>query len=101
MSESPAEENPTPVATGASQTETVPPYKPAVMRWRAAAGPWIKRKLVPPHAVKRRWWWNRLFVQINDPFFFKGQSEYDIYRGLLPSVHRAAGVLGEAQGLVA
>lgn len=85
---------------GSAAPTAPPPYEPAVMRWRRRIGPWIKRKLVPPGAVKRRWWWNRLFVQINEPFFFKDQSERDIFIRLLPARRRAVGVLEEAQRLL-
>ena len=72
-------------------------YVPAVMRLRKSAGPWIKQQLAPEHATRRRWWWNRLFVQVDESFFFEGGTEESIYESLKPSSDRASDVLAEAR----
>jgi hypothetical protein len=72
-------------------------YVPAVMRLRKWAGPWIKELLAPERAIRRRWWWNRLFVQIDDPFFFENESEESIYEWLRSASGRPAGVLADAR----
>jgi hypothetical protein len=40
------------------------------MGWRRNFGPRVKQALAPEKAKTRRWWWNRLFVQVPAPTEF-------------------------------
>lgn len=75
-------------------------YEPSVIRWRRRLGPWIKKTVVPHGSVRRRWWWNRLFVQVADPYFFGDQTKDTIYESLKSAIRRAESVLAEARHVV-
>jgi hypothetical protein len=97
----PAREVDSAIEGAEAEREPSTPYLPAVMRVRRWLGPAIKRGLVPEGSVRRRWWWNRLFVQIDQPFFFRDQTSDEIYRALRPAIGRSAGVLAEAEQVLA
>lgn len=74
-------------------------YLPTIMGWRARLGPALKRRLVPETSVRRRWWWNRVFIQVNKPFFYADDDRDSIYAKLQPAATRSEDVLAEAQAV--
>ncbi|HEV2924401.1 MAG TPA: hypothetical protein VGW98_10230 [Solirubrobacteraceae bacterium] len=72
------------------------PYEPFFMPWRRAFGPCVKRTLAPEHANARRWWWNRLFVQVPAPTDFL-QDEAALRELLATQADRGSDVLAEAK----
>ena len=75
-------------------------YEPTIMKWRASLGPWIKAKLAPADAKRRRWWWNRLFVQVHDQYLLTAKPK-DVFQSLQPAASRSEEVLAEAEALLA
>jgi hypothetical protein len=76
--------------------EPTDPYEPVVMQWRHEFPKWVKRKLAPERSSRRRWWWDRLFVQIGDwnPYAKKD----DVLAALKAKQRgRSADVLAEAR----
>jgi hypothetical protein len=81
----------------AKSSEAESEYTPWVMQARAWLGPALKRFLVPSGSTKRRWWWNRLFIQVDRPYFFAGETRNDIREKLKPAAGRASELRTEAQ----
>jgi hypothetical protein len=75
-------------------------YEPTVIKWRASLAPFIKSKLAPAES-RRRWWWNRLFVQVHDQYFFQGETRETILQSLQPAAGRSHEILAEAEALLA
>jgi hypothetical protein len=61
----------------------------------------IKAQLVPENSRRRAWWWNRMFVQVGDRYFYPDKSAQDIADSLMGSSARSEEVLAEAQVLLA
>ena len=80
------------------QPELAQPYEPAPRRWLRNTGRWIERVVAPADAIKRRWWWERLFVPLPGPTHFL-DSEEEIANRLKPANGRRAETLAEAQTL--
>ena len=75
-------------------------YEPTVMKWRARLGPFVKSKLAPEE-TRRRWWWNRLFVQVHKQYFFRDETQETIFQSLQPASGRSEEILAEAEALLA
>jgi len=71
-------------------------YEPFFMRWRRALGPWLKSTLAPESKRARRWWWNRVFVQVPQAQSAEESREALLGR-LQPHVARSGEVLAEAK----
>lgn len=71
-------------------------YEPFFMQWRRNFGPRIKQTLAPEEARTRRWWWNRLFVQVPAPTEFL-QTKDELRELLSAQRDRSAQVLIEAK----
>jgi hypothetical protein len=66
------------------------------MKWRRGFAPAIKECLAPEEAKLRRWWWNRLFVQVPAPREFL-QTKDELLQLLSAQEDRSTQVLVEAQ----
>jgi hypothetical protein len=72
------------------------PYQPFFMEWRRKFGPSIKQTLAPESARTRRWWWNRVFVQVPPPAEFL-EEQAQLLDRLAAQEDRSGQVLAEAQ----
>jgi hypothetical protein len=70
------------------------------MRWRRELPGMLKSKVVPAGSVRRRYWWNRLFIQVAPPYFYKGLTRQEIFEQLGPAAARSSELLAEAQQIV-
>ncbi len=94
MNDSPSPATAPKPASSEPETE---PYEPFFMRWRRDFGPWVKQALAPERARARRWWWNRLFVQVPEPTEFR-ETPKRLRELLAAQEDRSAEALVEAKG---